>query len=117
MDLASRRDPSVSKVQYLRHLKECHESNASACRRNARKIHDLLRAISPPHQNALSAWDELLACVQDFEYLAEEISDSTQPVVELVELITAQVDLFDKRRSKVIGLLLAIYVPMAFATN
>ncbi|KAK6433118.1 hypothetical protein LTR95_010707 [Oleoguttula sp. CCFEE 5521] len=117
VNAASRRDPSASKVQYLLHLKECHESHASASRQNAQTVTELLHAVSPPGRDALDAWDDLLACVEDFEYLATEITVSIKGVSDLIELITAQVDLFDKRRSKVIGLLLAIYVPLAFATS
>ncbi|OQO10212.1 hypothetical protein B0A48_04569 [Cryoendolithus antarcticus] len=117
VNAASRRDPSVSKVQYLLHLKECHESHASAIRQNAQTMTELLHAVSPPGRDALDAWDDLLACVEDFEYLAAETTVSIKGVSDLIELITAQVDLFDKRRSKVIGLLLAIYVPLAFATS
>lgn len=52
----------------------------------------------------------------DFNYLADELEKHMRQIEALKEVITSQVELFDKRRNKIIQMFVAVYVPLAFAT-
>lgn len=116
-DIASRRDPSASKVQYLLHLKECHLLCAEACRGNAAAARRISRDIELPACLYLYAVrDELHALALDLEYLAETIDRSVVRIDEVMRLSIDQIEIFDKRRNRIIGTLIAAYVPLAFTT-
>lgn len=110
--MASRRNPSVSKVQLLMHLRECHEWAAKACERNVCVISKLFASPLPVQQHVYRA--QLYA--EDLRYLIGELKVHAQEIDNLKEVIVAQIDLFDKRRNRNIGMFIAIYVPLAFAT-
>lgn len=113
--MISRQNPSLSKVQYLLHMQECHSLAAGACRENARVISRLFLPLPMPlHMHVKS--HVLLKSIDDFNYLAGEFDKHAAQIVELKQSITEQIELFDKRRNRVIGLFVAIYVPLAFTT-
>jgi hypothetical protein len=104
-------------VQYLVHLSECHDWVANACRRNAGTISEFFyTSKSPPSQSAQPDVNELQNYVDDFEYLANELDKQILRIQTLKTRIIEQADLLDKRRNKLVGLLIAVYVPLAFAT-
>lgn len=113
----SRRDASTSKVQYLLHLKECHFWCARACRTSAATAQRLHGEIALPcSRYRYDLRGELHALNLDLDYLADELEKSILRVEEVKDLTMMQMELFEKRRSRIIGLLVAIYVPLAFAT-
>lgn len=113
--MIARRNPSVTKVQYLLHLQECHVFASQACRANTQVILRLFQPLPIPF--ALHSKSELLwKYADDFTYLAAEIDKHAGQLTELRQVIVEQVDLFDKRRNKIIGFFIAIYVPLAFTT-
>lgn len=115
-NMASRSNPSMSKVQFLLHLRESHEWAAQACNRNADAIIGLFRSPLPV---TLCTHNRIQACqrhIDDFRYLATELENQANRVEDLRDVIVGQIELFDKRRNRTIGLLVAIYVPLAFAT-
>jgi len=114
--MAARRDPSVSKVQYLMHLHECHEWAAEACTRNADLIAGLFSSPLPLQKHVLTGSESSGRYVNDLRYLADELTLRAHKIDELKEVIVSQIDLLDKRRNRNIGIFLAIYVPLAFAT-
>jgi hypothetical protein len=99
----------MSKVQLLLHLRECHEWAAQACYRNILQISALVQ----PH---IPAQEDLQKQINDLEYLAGEIESHIQQMDSLRETIVCQIDLFEKRRTRIVGMLIAVYVPLAFAT-
>lgn len=54
--------------------------------------------------------------VVDFEYLALELDQQNERIQTLKALIIEQADSMEKRRNKTVGVFIAIYVPLAFAT-
>jgi hypothetical protein len=110
--MASRRDPSVSKVQFLMHLFECHQWAAKACDRNVHLISEVFASALPVQQHVHRSQ----RCVDDFRYLASELNLHAQEIEKLKDVIVAQIDLFDKRRNRNIGMFIAMYVPLAFST-
>lgn len=52
----------------------------------------------------------------DFEYLARELDQQIERIQKLKTIIIEQTDATDKRRNRTLGVLIAIYVPLAFAT-
>jgi hypothetical protein len=115
-DIRSRRKPSVSKVQILMHIRECHQWAAQACRQNATLIQKLCSSEFPCTQDVHKR--RLLAAmwVKDLLYLADELDLYARQVGELKSAVIGLIELFDKRRTRNIGFLIAVYVPMAFAT-
>lgn len=111
--MSSRRNPSVSKVQLLMHLRECHQRAAKACDRNARLISKLFVSPFLPVQQHVHR-SQLY--VDDLRYLIHELDAHAQEMDKLKEVIVAQIDLSDKRRNRNIGVFIAMYVPLAFAT-
>jgi hypothetical protein len=107
--MSSRKDPSMSKVQLLLHLRECHEWAAQACHRNIIQISALVLPRIP-------AQEDLPKQIDDLQYLAGQIESHIQQIDSLRDTIVCQVDLFEKRRTRIIGMLIAVYVPLAFAT-
>jgi hypothetical protein len=52
----------------------------------------------------------------DLDYLAKILKEQIGRVDEVKQLASDQMEIFDKRRNRIIGLLIAVYVPLAFAT-
>ncbi|KAM0723393.1 hypothetical protein Q7P37_000379 [Cladosporium fusiforme] len=116
LDMISRQNPSLSKVQYLLHLNECHRLAAGACRHNALVVPNLFQQ-SPNASSPDPRSKQLRKYADDFAYLAEELEKHASQISELKQVVVEQIDLFDKRRSRVIRVFIAIYVPLAFATS
>jgi hypothetical protein len=112
--MASRKRPSVSKVQFLLHIRECDEWALRACSQNVETI--TKRFHLDCREGESCRFDAVQAHVDDIKYLSERIKPHSTEIGALIELISNQVDLFDKRRSKTIGFFIAVYVPLAFAT-
>lgn len=104
------------------HLHECHTWAAQACRENAKVVRgtEVIRELfeSPfPGARPYTRW---VAAVQgridDLEYLSWELEKHACQIVDLKGTVVEAIDLFDKRRNRTVGILIAIYVPLAFAT-
>ncbi|SMR51078.1 unnamed protein product [Zymoseptoria tritici ST99CH_1E4] len=119
MEMYSRRNPSSSKVQYLLHTQECHNYSARACRANAIIAKDLGKEIELPAACRVHyiLHDDLQALHLDLNYLADRLDNSAIQIDRLKRLTMDQMDMFDKRRNRLIGILIAIYVPLAFTTS
>ena len=116
-NIAARRYPSTSKVQYLLHLRECHSWCANSCRLNALESRGISRKIELPATEYLSGVQKSMQAYHaDLTYLADQLDAHVIHINEIKQLVTEQMDLFDKRRSRIIGFLIAIYVPLAFTT-
>jgi hypothetical protein len=113
--MSSRKHPSLSKVQFLLHLRECHSWSAEACRENAKVVSDTFH-LNCQHTQCKIGPLRTQKYVNDFEYLALELEKLVEQIDKLREVITTQVELFDKRRNRTVGMFIAIYVPLAFAT-
>jgi hypothetical protein len=115
--MVSRRDPSTSKVQYLLHLRECHVSCAQACIDNAILARSIRAKIELPACQYLDCIsDDLQAHIIDLGYLADTLNKSIVHIDEVKRLAVNQMEIFDKRRNIIIGLLIAVYVPLTFTT-
>jgi hypothetical protein len=112
--MASRKRPSVSKVQFLLHIRECDDWALQACCQNMETIRQ--RFHLDCKEGEACRFDAVQAHVDDIKYLSERIKKHREEIGALIEVISNQVDLFDKRRSKTIGFFIAVYVPLAFAT-
>lgn len=112
--MASRKRPSVSKVQFLLHVRECDDWTFQACWQNVETITKHFHLDC--REGEACRFDAFQAHVDDIKYLAKRIKKHSDEIGALIELISNQVDLFDKRRSKTIGFFIAVYVPLAFAT-
>lgn len=110
--MSSRSDPSLSKVQLLSHLHECHCWAAKACRDNAHIVSGIFQSPRPVAQHVHKAHNH----VEDFLYFAEELQKQTVHVSTLRQTVIDQIELHDKLRNRIIGLFIALYVPLAFAT-
>jgi hypothetical protein len=98
------------------HLHECHQSAAQACLRNANLLSALFRSPQPVQKDVLRWSEDSAQYVKDFQYLSDELERYAQGIVDLKETITFQLELFEKRRSRYVGIFIAAYVPLAFAT-
>ena len=116
--MASRSDPSLSKVQFLLHLLELHHWAAQACRGNMNVLRPLFQSPIPlpAIQCVYSRLNLSQRYLDDIEYLAGELELHAAQISNLKATISDQIDLFDKRRNRIVGMLIAIYVPLAFAT-
>lgn len=94
------------------HLHECHKWAALACNRNVDRISKLFASPLPVQQHVHKAG----LYVEDPRYLIGELDLHAEEIDRLKEGVVAQIDLFDKRRNRNIGIFIAIYVPLAFAT-
>lgn len=115
--MQSRRYPSVSKVQYLLHLSESHKRCAHACKSNADVAREYCNKIQSSTSTFSSSLHEKLdALSKDLTYLAGELETGIKRIDTAKVFGAEQIVLFDSRRTRVIGLLVAIYVPLAFTT-
>jgi hypothetical protein len=113
--MAARGHPSLSKIQFLLHLRETHLWAAQACRRNSDTLSDLFHLGCQQDQCKIEpSYTE--GCVEDLAYLARELDKFIGQIDDLQDVITNQVELFDKRRNRTVGMFIAIYVPLVFAT-
>lgn len=101
------------------HLRECHNWAAQACRDNASELavlfpRPLQQTARPQHAERRQLLSESHRV--DLRYLADKIDKHAVQIGELKEVIIEQIELFDKRRNRTIGMFIAIYVPLAFAT-
>lgn len=112
--MASRKRPSLSKVQLLLHIRECDDWAIQACCQNADVV--TKRFHLDCEDGKPCKFGEFQAQVNDIKYLSEQIEKHRDQIDVLVGVISNQVDLFDKRRNKTIGFFIAVYVPLAFAT-
>ncbi|SMR59344.1 unnamed protein product [Zymoseptoria tritici ST99CH_1E4] len=118
IDIIARRYPSTSQIQYLLHTQECHMSCAQACKKTAAKARSLFGDIElPASQYMYTVKDHLHALAVDIEYLADTLASDIAQIDRVKRLAIDQMELFDKRRNRVIGVLIAVYVPLAFATS
>lgn len=96
------------------HLLECHNLATIACRENALVISRLTPLPIPLSLH--DKWKHLRNYVENFDYLAGEIEKHASKITELKQNVVEQIELFDKRRNRVVGVFVAIYVPLAFTT-
>jgi hypothetical protein len=98
------------------HLRECHDWTAQACRRSATLTSDLFLSDLPITQQVHNRRAATQIHVADLSYLATELENHAKNIDTLREGIVSQIELFDKRRNRNIGIFIALYVPLAFAT-
>lgn len=80
----------------------------------ALRLRDEIHLPEGPHLETIR--NGLQALALDLGYLSDELKSSMKKVDDVKKLAVDQMEIFDKRRNKVIGTLIAVYVPLAFAT-
>lgn len=79
-------------------------------------ITNLIRSPLPAPRHIVVNSERFTRCSEDFLHVAEELCAHIQHIKDLKTVIVEQIDLLDKRRNRLIGLLIAVYVPLAFGT-
>lgn len=93
-----------------------HESLPQQCEFNLRSLPTLPPSTPAPHGKGPSQAESLLWTYRRLEVLSGRARETCQSYRKAEGNITDQIELFDKRRNRTIGMFIAIYVPLAFAT-
>ncbi|CAI7664320.1 unnamed protein product [Penicillium glandicola] len=113
--------PSGSKMQYLRHLEDCHGVAKDCCQNNQRTLQVLLSQVDliqgPRTDDETSLINELKMVTKDLDYLHDEIQSSLQRIPGVCRAIREQLDLVQIRRTNILGILAGLYLPLAFVTS
>ncbi|KAL8830760.1 MAG: hypothetical protein Q9170_005587 [Blastenia crenularia] len=116
-----RRSPETEKLYHLLHLGDCCRLSASGLAHAASLLKETLAQTwldgSPDqvHDAALRAWFD--SALQDIDTLRGHLADLELQVVATRSMIKDQLDLRNGRRTGLIGLLAAIYIPFAFMSS
>ncbi|KAJ5202850.1 hypothetical protein N7449_004929, partial [Penicillium cf. viridicatum] len=113
--------PSGSKMQYLRHLEDCHHVAKDCCRKNQRTLQVLLDQVNliqgPRTDDETSLINEFEMARNDLDYLHDEIESSLQRIPGVCRDIREQLDFVQIRRTNILGILAGLYLPLAFVTS
>ncbi|KAJ5972438.1 uncharacterized protein N7479_002356, partial [Penicillium vulpinum] len=121
MTYEARIRPSGSKMQYLRHLEDCHRAAKDCCQTNRCVIQVLLDQVNliqgPRIEDEIRLVNELEMVINDLDYLHDEINSSMQRIPGVCRDIREQLDLVQIRRTSILGILAGLYLPLAFVTS
>ncbi|CRL29162.1 Mg2+ transporter protein, CorA-like [Penicillium camemberti] len=113
--------PSGSKMQYLRHLEDCHHVAKDCCQKNRCTLQVLLDQVNliqgPRTDDETNLINELEMARNDLEYLHDEIESSVQRIPGVCRDIREQLDFVQIRRTNILGILAGLYLPLAFVTS
>ncbi|CAI7602909.1 unnamed protein product [Penicillium viridicatum] len=113
--------PSGSKMQYLRHLEDCHHVAKDCSRENRRTLQVLLDQVNmiqgPRTEDEASLINKLEIATNDLDYLHDELVSSLQRIPGVCRGIREQLDFVQIRRTTILGILAGLYLPLAFVTS
>ncbi|KUM63404.1 hypothetical protein ACN42_g3709 [Penicillium freii] len=113
--------PSGSKMQYLRHLEDCHHVAKDCSLENRRTLQVLLDQVNliqgPRTEDEASLINELEIATNDLDYLHDELMSSLQRIPGVCRGIREQLDFVQIRRTTILGILAGLYLPLAFVTS
>ncbi|CAG8904442.1 unnamed protein product [Penicillium egyptiacum] len=113
--------PSGSKMQYLRHLDDCHRIAKDCCRKNRRTLQVLLDQVDliegPRTDDETNLINELEMVTNDLNYLHDEIDSSLQRLPVVCRDVREQLDFVQIRRTNILGILAGLYLPLSFVTS
>lgn len=106
-------------MQFLQHLEECHGVAITCCRDNRHTLQVLLDRvdlIGTRAEDETHLVNELEMVTNDLNYLEGEITTSSQRIKAVHDGIREQLDLLQIRRTSILGILAALYLPLSFVT-
>ncbi|KAJ5375141.1 hypothetical protein N7517_007147, partial [Penicillium concentricum] len=113
--------PSGSKMQYLRHLEDCHRAAKDCCQKNRCTLQVLLNEVNfivgPRTDDEVSLINELKMATNDLDYLHDEVESSLQRILGVCRDIREQLDFLQIRRTSILGILAGLYLPLAFVSS
>ncbi|KAJ5785027.1 uncharacterized protein N7503_010239 [Penicillium pulvis] len=113
--------PTGSKMQYLRHLEDCHLVAKDCCRANRLNLQRLLDQVNsiqgPRADEEAKQISDLELAMKDLEYLHDEVESSLQRIPEVRRDLRENLDLLQIRRTSILGILAALYLPLSFVTS
>lgn len=115
---SGRKSPRTEQLSFLLHFRDCCGLSANALTHAASLVQELSTKVafdaSPGHK-ALKTWFDKAS--QDIEFLRLKVLDIEKQILATRDMIKDQLDLRNGRRTGLIGLLAAIYVPFAFMSS
>ncbi|KAI9372302.1 hypothetical protein BJX61DRAFT_507990 [Aspergillus egyptiacus] len=113
--------PSVSKMHYLRHLEDCHRVAKDCCKANRSTLQSLLDQVNciqgPRANEEAKQVSDLEIVLSDLDYLHDEIELSLQRIPDVRRDLQENLDLLQIRRTTVLGILAALYLPLSFVAS
>ncbi|KAJ5720085.1 hypothetical protein N7493_006963 [Penicillium malachiteum] len=113
--------PSGSKIQYLQHLEDSHVVAKDCCKENRNSMQLLLEKVNsiqgPRAEEEAKQIRDLELMLKDLEYLYDEVESSLRRASNLRRDIRESLDLLQIRRTSLLGILAAFYLPLSFVTS
>ncbi|KAJ5205799.1 hypothetical protein N7472_002247, partial [Penicillium cf. griseofulvum] len=113
--------PSASKMQYLRHLEDCHRVAKDCCRENRCTLQVVVDQVNliEGHRDddEMSLINELEMGMNDLDYLHDEVELSLQRIPDVCRDVREQLDFLQIRRTSILGILAGLYLPLAFVSS
>lgn len=113
-----RQSPSNAKLNYLIHLEDCCKVLSSGLAHASSLLREISVAIASNHtriDTELQAWPE--KTLQDIEFLENKLGEVQRQLLEIREMIKEQLELRNGRRTSLLTLLAAIYIPFSFMSS
>jgi hypothetical protein len=119
-DKRRRKSPSGPKIQYLLHLEECVVEVVNNIRLHA-DVLDLIETSVKEHRHKIddtlqSYLDDLKPFKDDLDALTNDLNSKIDICIKMRGLMKDQMEYSNRLRNSMIGILVAIYVPLSFAT-
>lgn len=119
-DYRRRKAPSASKHQYLLHLEDTIIHVAKATESSVKLIDRVLSSVLsrlPNNEQCFNVMlDDLNDYKEDFGRLSEPLNHRLALIRDIRDKMKDQMQYSDRLRSMMIGVLVAVYVPLSFAT-
>lgn len=114
--MQGRVQPSVSKINYLQHCEDCAKRIKQACNVTADQVAQFRQVVDSKQVPSAVHVLSLVELEEDYRYLADSARAISKKLQPLRASIKDQLEISDSWRSRAIGLLVAIYVPLAFVS-
>lgn len=105
-------------MHYLRHLEDCHLVAKDCCKANRYTLQLLLDQVNsiqrPRADEEAKQVSDLEMVLNDLDYLHDEIESSLQRIPYVRRNLQENLDLLQIRRTSVLGILAALYLPLSF---
>ena len=121
--LASRQNPTSDKVKFLLHFEDCRVSAQEGVHHGLQVLRsftawvDQLQRDSSLWNGGESLWTRFARIRMDLEFLDTELSRLKPDIRELQQMIREQLALNNERRTFILTVLAAIFLPLSFATS